>query len=448
MPASSEVVAGGFTYNNSLVEGYGTFNPASEDEIIEVKALLAEPESVKISMDALLCYDNDYLEKCLGIGDVSGSSHQNSHCKSDTGTMQFDIPLYHDDLVKANFLVKLLHGVKEEDLHVTGGLSSASDELILDTKYIAKFPNLENTCEGVRSVSLDTCSPGLSGRVIDSSEALDLSSGTINPAPKSTLDQSVPLLDKLTTHELHLAYRGIFGLETTVKDREWLFSRISLGLQNYMHLKCSNDSHGANSSFESCSPGLSKRITDGAEALNLSAGTFNPVPKSTSDQNAFRSTFGFETTVKDRKWLISRISLGMQKFVDVENCSGFLESGVSSAKHEVMHLICNNDSHGTNSSSESCSSSLREWVTDGAETLDLSAGTIPVSESTSDQNGLLLEKLTTWELQYAFKSTFGLETTVMDRKWLIKRILIGLQTFIETENVWASREGKHLPRNL
>ncbi|KAI3997356.1 hypothetical protein MKX01_003159 [Papaver californicum] len=487
MPTSSEVVVGGFTYNNSLVEGYGTCNPASEDDIIEVKDLLAEPESVKISMDALLYYNNDYLEKCLGTGDVSGSAHQNNHCNSDTGTLQFDIPLYHNDLVNANFLAELLHGVKED---VTGGLSSASDELILDTNYIARFPKLEYTCEGLHSVnlSLDTCSPGLRELVIDSSEALDLSAGTINPVPESTSDQNVPLLDKLTTHELHLAYRGIFGLETTVKDRKWLFSRISPGLQNFiemengpgfldreisstehedMHLKCSNDFHGTNSSFESCSPGLSERVTDGAEALNLSASTVNPVPKSTSDQNvllfdnmtthelhqAFRSTFGLETTVKDRKWLISRISLGMQKCIDAENCSGFLESGVLSAKHEDMHLICNNDSHGTNSSFESCSSGLSERVTDGAETLDLSAGTIPVSESTSDQNGHLLEKLTTQELQYAFKSTFGLETTVMDRKWLIKRILIGLLNFVEAENVlgFSEREissTKHVDMHL
>ncbi|KAI3871318.1 hypothetical protein MKX03_034305 [Papaver bracteatum] len=566
MPASGEVVAGGITYNNALVEGDGICNSASEDEITEIKDLLAEPESVKISMDALLYYNNGYLEKCLGTGDV-------------LGTLQSDIPLYHNDLVNAN-------GVREEDLHVTGGLSSASDELILDTKYIARFPNLEYTCEGLHSVnfSLKTCSPGLSGRVIDSSEALDLSAGTMNPVPESTSDQNVLSLDKLTTHELQLAYRGIFGLETTVMDREWLFSRISLGLQNFitengpgfleretssteredthlkcsndshgtnssfeicspglservvggakaldlsagtinpvpvstsdqnvlirdkltthelqlayrgifglettvkdrkwlfsrislglqnfietengpgflereisstrredMHLKCSNDSHRKNSSFESCSPGLSERVTDGAEAINLSAGTINPVPESTSDQyvllfdnmtthelhQAFRSTFGLETTVEDRKWLISRISLGMQKFIEAEDCPGFLESRVFSAKHEDMHLRCNNDSHGTNSS-KSWSSGLSERVTDGAETLDLSAGTIPVSESTSDQNGHLLDKLTTQELQYAFKNTFGLETTVKDRKWLINRILNGLQNFVEMENV-------------
>ncbi|KAI3943670.1 hypothetical protein MKW92_026163 [Papaver armeniacum] len=463
MPASSEVVAGGITYNNPLVEGDGICNSASEDEITEIKDLLAEPESVKISMDALLYYNNGYLGKCLGTGDVLGSTHQKNHLKSYTGTMQSDIPLYHNDLVNAN-------GVREEDLHVTGGLSSASDELILDTNYIARFPNLEYTCEGLHSVnfSLETCSPGLSGRVIDSSEPLDLSAVTMNPVPESTSDQNVLLLDKLTTHELQLAYRGIFCMETTVKDREWLFSRISLGLQNFImengpgfleretsfkehedtHMKCSNDSHGKNSSFESCSPGLSERVTGGAEAINLSAGTINSVPESTSDQyallfdnmathelhQAFRSTFGLETTVEDRKWLISRISLGMQKFIEAEDCSGFLESRVSSAEHEDMHLRCNHDSHGTNSS-KSFSSGFSEWVTDGAETLDLSAGTISVSESTSDQNGHLLDKLTTQELQYAFKSTFGLETIVEDRKWLIYRILIGLQNFVEMENV-------------
>ncbi|XP_026439533.1 uncharacterized protein LOC113338303 [Papaver somniferum] len=578
MPASGEVVAGGITYNNALVEGDGICDPASEDEITEMKDLLAEPESVKISMDALLYCNNEYLEKCLGTGDVLGSAHQNNHLKSYTGTMQSDIPLYHNDLVNAN-------GVREEDLHVTGGLSSASNELILDTKYIARFSNLEYTCEGLHSVnlSLETCSPGLGGRVSDSSEALDLSAGTMNLLPESTSDQNVLLLDKLTTHELQLAYRGIFCLETTVKDRDWLFSRISLGLQNFImengpgfleretsstecedtHLKCSNDSHGTNSSFESCSPGLSEWVADGAQALDLSAGTVNPVPVSTSDQNflildkltthelhlayrgifglettvkdrkwllsrislglqnfietengpafleretsftqredmhlkcsddshgknssfenspglservtdgaeainlsaatinsvpestsdqyallfdnmtihelhqAFRSTFGLETAVEDRKWLISRISLGMQKFIEAEDCSIFLESRVSSAKHEDMPLRCNNDSHGNNSS-KSCSSGLSERLTDGGETLDLSAGTIPVSESTSDQNGHLLDKLTTQELQYAFKSTFDLETTVEDRKWLINHILIGLQNFVEMENV-------------
>ncbi|MCL7024923.1 hypothetical protein MKW94_018018 [Papaver nudicaule] len=452
MCASSEV-ASGLSYNNALIEEDGTFNPASEDDIMEIKDLLAEPESVTISMDALLYYNNECLEKCLGIGDCSGSAHQDNHLKSDTGTIQSDIPLYHNDIANAN-------GVKEEDLHVTGDLSSA------DTKYTARFPKLEYTYEGLRSVilSLDTSFSGLNERVIDNSEALVLSAGTINPVPESTSDQNVLLLDKLTTHELHQAFSSIFGFETTIKDRMWLSSRILLGLQNFiemedgpgflereissteredMHLKCSN-----NSSLESCSPGLSERVIDGAEALDLSPSTMNPVPESTSDQNvltfdnmtthelhqAFRSTFGLETTVEDRKWLISRISLGMQKFAEAEKGSGFLESGVSSMKHEDMHIRCNNDSHGANSSSESCSSGLNERVTESAETLDSSAGIIPVSESTSDQNVLLLDKLTTHELHQAFRIIFGLETTAKDRKWLISYISPCLRNFIETEN--------------
>lgn len=45
-------------------------------------------------------------------------------------------------------------------------------------------------------------------------------------------DKNSSLLDKMTTDELHLAFRKVFCRETIVMDREWLKNRILFGLQN------------------------------------------------------------------------------------------------------------------------------------------------------------------------------------------------------------------------
>ncbi|XP_010262885.1 PREDICTED: uncharacterized protein LOC104601289 [Nelumbo nucifera] len=61
--------------------------------------------------------------------------------------------------------------------------------------------------------------------------------------------------------------------------------------------------------------------------------------------------------------------------------------------------------------------------------------TIPVLESTSDQSEFLLDKMTIYDLQEAFRTTFGRETSVKDKQWLKRRISFGLQNLVEFGDV-------------
>ncbi|KAF8397717.1 hypothetical protein HHK36_016639 [Tetracentron sinense] len=115
-----------------------------------------------------------------------------------------------------------------------------------------------------------------------------------------------------------------------------------------------------NLGLESHFPGLSGRDNGAAEISELSTATI-PVPESISGQNcllldkmtirelheAFRSTFGRETSVKDKQWLKNRISFGLQNLVELENVSSLWEGGISSNENEGhMILTTSNDSSG------------------------------------------------------------------------------------------------------
>nr|DAD26764.1 TPA_asm: hypothetical protein HUJ06_028232 [Nelumbo nucifera] len=71
----------------------------------------------------------------------------------------------------------------------------------------------------------------------------------------------------------------------------------------------------------------------------------------------------------------------------------------------------------------------------GSQISESSTVTLPVQESTSDQNESLLDRMTIRELQEAFRTTFGRETSVKDKQWLKRRISFGLENLVEFENV-------------
>ncbi|XP_077221740.1 uncharacterized protein LOC143855498 [Tasmannia lanceolata] len=98
---------------------------------------------------------------------------------------------------------------------------------------------------------------------------------------------------------------------------------------------------------ENLSPGLSER-DDGATEISDFASAIIPLHQSTSDQStflldnmtirelheAFRSTFGRETSVKDKQWLKRRILFGLQNLIELENGCSLLETGPSSIENE------------------------------------------------------------------------------------------------------------------
>ncbi|XP_068639432.1 uncharacterized protein [Aristolochia californica] len=65
------------------------------------------------------------------------------------------------------------------------------------------------------------------------------------------------------------------------------------------------------------------------------------------------------------------------------------------------------------------------------EMSDLSNAVVPLP----NQSTTLLDKMTIRELHETFQSTFGRDTSVKDKQWLKRRILFGLQNFMELKNV-------------
>ncbi|XXG84846.1 hypothetical protein AAC387_Pa11g0065 [Persea americana] len=112
---------------------------------------------------------------------------------------------------------------------------------------------------------------------------------------------------------------------------------------------------------EGFSPGLSEREMSPAGMRSLST-TIVPLPESNFGQStflldnmsirelheAFRSTFGRETSVKDKQWLKRRILFGLQNLIEVENGSSLLVSGLSSHQNEAdLIMSSGNDSSGS-----------------------------------------------------------------------------------------------------
>ncbi|XP_058084239.1 uncharacterized protein LOC131231899 isoform X2 [Magnolia sinica] len=104
------------------------------------------------------------------------------------------------------------------------------------------------------------------------------------------------------------------------------------------------------------SPGLSERDNDPAGTSNFSSAIV-PLPESTSDQStfllenmtirelheAFRSTFGRETSVKDKQWLKRRILFGLQNLIELDNGCSLLQSGLSSHDNEDEMIFTSAD---------------------------------------------------------------------------------------------------------
>ncbi|OVA10103.1 SANT/Myb domain [Macleaya cordata] len=361
---TSGEAASRLTYKLVRVEEDGTFDPASEDEITEVEHLLAEPKNEKVSVDAVLCYNNENPEKCLAIEDFPGSVDHNNQLKTDSGVLLSNITREWSDDSKFEFLDGMLQGVDEEDLHVTNGLSSACEDYLLDTEFVEKVPDLDyGTCGGPRSGNLgfESRSPGLSERDTGGAETLELSASTI-PVLESTSDQNVLLLDKMTIQELHKAFKSTFGRETTVKDKQWLIRRISFGLQNFVELEnassllesgisskrndgdmllvCNNDSPGMYSSFTNVVGSKGKSVDQSVLRERL---TGVDVYK-TSYSEAKDIGFGFlssrdrEDTLATRKRLRKPTRRYIEETSDLKSryCSGKLETPITSSKDKFM----------------------------------------------------------------------------------------------------------------
>lgn len=109
------------------------FSHALEDEAIEVADLL-EPKNDHISVDDVLCFDNEYMDKCFAVEGIPYISVNG--LKSNTGGLDSSTTQDGKDELTCGFFDGMLHEVVEaRGLQQMHGLSGACDDYLLDVEF-------------------------------------------------------------------------------------------------------------------------------------------------------------------------------------------------------------------------------------------------------------------------------------------------------------------------
>ncbi|KDP40712.1 hypothetical protein JCGZ_24711 [Jatropha curcas] len=180
-------------YKLVRVEGDGRLVPATDDEVMEVKGLLINEKSemhiVADTGQAVGCISND--------GSSSGMLLQleSSEGLSQSGNTKVDPEKLNARLEET--VPSLAPSLNESHVHQPGSIRDCSDPPENQTES-GSF-----TCASVTSSKPDFSK--LKGEIC---------------------------LDNLSIKELHETFRATFGRETTVKDKQWLKRRITMGLTN------------------------------------------------------------------------------------------------------------------------------------------------------------------------------------------------------------------------
>ncbi|KAG6692762.1 hypothetical protein I3843_10G124500 [Carya illinoinensis] len=187
---------------------------ALEDEAIEVEHLLAEPKNEHVSVDGVLSFGEESLEKCFQIEDFScgfgfGLALNNGCLDSNTTQEGEDLQL--------EVLDGLLDELDEvDDLDATNGLSGACDceDFLLDIEFAEKKLDSgpsEATCLG--NSSSESPSPGLSGSC---NGAVGISESSTATILESECKNDV--LDKIVTCKLHGGFMSKCGCQPPAED--------------------------------------------------------------------------------------------------------------------------------------------------------------------------------------------------------------------------------------
>jgi len=228
---------------------------------MDAEYCLEDDQAQKITKENGRCSDSTDMAKNLVMEDLPGSANdEEDENVADLSDLE-DVEVQRQRLnAKLEFLDVMLQRVKEEErLRLASGLSPyTSGNLLrksgwnqLDSHY---NENLANPVSNLLSEdgSFEKSFPLLSyGQIEDNTlENLNLDcsypsiktgkdSGRSSPPPtvipKADPDaaKSDISLDNLTIKELHETFKATFGRETSVKDKQWLKRRISIGLTNF-----------------------------------------------------------------------------------------------------------------------------------------------------------------------------------------------------------------------
>ncbi|KAK9280341.1 hypothetical protein L1049_014029 [Liquidambar formosana] len=234
-PITSDEGENMFTYKLEEVEGDGSFFPSSEDEVLGLEHLLAEPRCNENMVESLLGFDTFDPQKCFNSEDFSHAVEYDQ-MKIDSGVL--DSKLTQDDeKTKLEFIDGLSQGTEEGFLHKANGLPSSCEDYLLGTKFADEVSKLDfGTCEGscLGKVGLESYSSGFNGR--DCGAKISKLSTASIPMLGSICEENSFSLENMTIYELHEAFGNIFGRETLVEDKQWLKRRILFGLQNLVEL--------------------------------------------------------------------------------------------------------------------------------------------------------------------------------------------------------------------
>ncbi|KAJ9179390.1 hypothetical protein P3X46_011182 [Hevea brasiliensis] len=275
-------------YKLVRVEGDGRLVPATDDEVMEVKGLLIDEKS-----EMHIVADIGQPIGC--ISNEGSSSGMLLQLESSEGLSQFENTEVDPDKLNARleYIEEMLQKVKEEErLRLAcGSRDYSSAYVIVDSQCSDQLDKLPGIDENLQSeIPLQETVPSFTPSLIDShlhqSGSIDECSNTPvltegGALPSTTVTTSKPdfsklngeiCLDNLSIKELHETFKATFGRETTVKDKQWLKRRITMGLTNSCDVSATTFIIKDNKLVKKGKEDGCDNV-DGALAYNLAVGT-------------------------------------------------------------------------------------------------------------------------------------------------------------------------------
>ncbi|KAJ9179391.1 hypothetical protein P3X46_011182 [Hevea brasiliensis] len=219
-------------YKLVRVEGDGRLVPATDDEVMEVKGLLIDEKS-----EMHIVADIGQPIGC--ISNEGSSSGMLLQLESSEGLSQFENTEVDPDKLNARLeetVPSFTPSLIDSHLHQSG--------------------------------SIDECS---NTPVLTEGGALPSTTVTTSKPDFSKLNGEI-CLDNLSIKELHETFKATFGRETTVKDKQWLKRRITMGLTNSCDVSATTFIIKDNKLVKKGKEDGCDNV-DGALAYNLAVGT-------------------------------------------------------------------------------------------------------------------------------------------------------------------------------
>ncbi|XP_072957278.1 uncharacterized protein [Typha angustifolia] len=219
------------TYKFVRVEGGGTFDHSSEDDVMEVQQLLLEPQLKKNLDDDIMNGNSADTANCLLMNEISHSASERR------GILGLDVA--QSGTVESNyeFVDSILQGVDGGgSLSVTCCVPSVYPDYLLDTTPDEGSQVNCTSRDGLdlRNLDIKYQNQNLE-RTGGAGDISDFSDVT-HPIPDTSCDGNTTFLDNMSITELLDAFRSMFGRDTYVKDKQWLKRHILFGLQNFTEI--------------------------------------------------------------------------------------------------------------------------------------------------------------------------------------------------------------------